>query len=155
MVHSLGSWFSVLVLATHQGRFRSLYQVHLLLTKKSPYLNDVRYGDAVCHPRSVVRGKPRLKTLSRSVYAGWPRLPISMYTGRLQSTEVPMKTMAQVGLLASGSFYSPRLPIPFGTVARALQALDAAFVPGHSDGSATDSHRLPNFSPAAVNVLLP
>lgn len=31
-------------------------------------------------------------------------------------------------------------------------AHDAAFVPGYSDGSATDLHRLPNFSPAPCNV---
>jgi hypothetical protein len=44
------------------------------------------------------------------------------------------------GLLASGSFDSPRLPV-LSTVAV------AAFVPGYSGGTATDSHRLP-YSPA-------
>jgi len=53
----------------------------------------------------------------------------------------------QVGLLASGSSYLLRLPIPVGTVAC------AAFVPGYSGGSATDSHRLPWFTRAEPPVI--
>src|SRR5262245_19683100 len=43
---------------------------------------------------------------------------------------------ARIGLLASGSSYSPRLP---GSSPVAV----AGFVPGYSDGVAADSHRLP------------
>ncbi len=43
----------------------------------------------------------------------------------------------QKGLLASGSLYALRLPVCIKTVA------EAGVVPGHSGGSATDSHRLP------------
>src|SRR5712664_1808557 len=43
---------------------------------------------------------------------------------------------ARAGLLALGSFYSPRLP---GSSPVAL----AGFVPDYSDGVAADSHRLP------------
>lgn len=45
------------------------------------------------------------------------------------------------GLLASGSTDSPRLPVSL------TQWQSAAFVPGYSGGTATDSHRLP-YSPA-------
>src|SRR4029453_17923275 len=43
---------------------------------------------------------------------------------------------ARVGLLASGSSYSPRLP-------GSSPVAPASFVPGYSDGVAADSHRLP------------
>jgi hypothetical protein len=50
-----------------------------------------------------------------------------------------LMTVRQAGLLAPGSSYSLRLPVPSsGTV-----VLPEAFVPGNSGGSATDSHRLP------------
>jgi hypothetical protein len=42
------------------------------------------------------------------------------------------------GLLTSGSTYWPRLPV----IAQITVAF-AAVVPGHSGGTATDSHRLP------------
>jgi hypothetical protein len=48
------------------------------------------------------------------------------------------------GLLASGSAYLPRLPVHL------RQWLPAAFVPGHSGGSATESHRLPSKALASI-----
>ena len=45
-----------------------------------------------------------------------------------------MKTMGQVGLLASGSIYLPRLPHSLRNSGSSQLALVAAFVPGHSDG---------------------
>lgn len=47
------------------------------------------------------------------------------------------------GLPASGSFYSPRLPIPLVRNSDIL----AAFIPGYGGGSATVSHRLPFYGP--------
>jgi len=44
-----------------------------------------------------------------------------------------------VGLLASGSTYSPRLP----DLLEKISGVFAGFVPGHSGGSVPDSHRIP------------
>jgi len=47
----------------------------------------------------------------------------------------------QAGLLAPGSTYRPRLPIPL----KAEQWLPAAFVPGYSGGTALVLHKLPYY----------
>ncbi len=52
-----------------------------------------------------------------------------------------VKRMYPAGLLALGSIYSPRLPIPikYGTV-----AFLADFVPDYSGGTAPEFHRIPS-----------
>ena len=50
---------------------------------------------------------------------------------------VEFTTDIWAGLLTTGSFYLPRLPKQDCSVAI------AAFVPGYSGGTVTDSHRLP------------
>jgi hypothetical protein len=64
------------------------------------------------------------------------------------SSRIRLAMVPWAGLLAPGSSYSPRLPDPStgsGLVLslHLISDLIAAFVPGHSGGSATDLHRLP------------
>ena len=64
-------------------------------------------------------------------------MPYSIRSGLTPQATGARNYVAATGILTSGSSYRPRLPVPIG------QWLSAAFVPGYSGGSVTDSDRLP------------
>ncbi|GAB6036926.1 hypothetical protein JCM15519_14850 [Fundidesulfovibrio butyratiphilus] len=82
---------------------------------------------------SVTRGMRLRKPIVEVGHAPG-RADVFARSGSMAAPGVP------AGLLASGSFYSPRLP------ARGQWRL-AGFVPGHSGGTAPVSHRIPSQAP--------
>jgi hypothetical protein len=94
--------------------------VCVLCKKKSP--GQLRPGDAVFHPRLIIL---------TFIHEGQDKLITSW-----------------AGLLASGSSYSPLLPIFM------RQWSFAAFVPGYSGGSVTVLHRSSLLSPFGAPIIL-